>query len=44
MGALAANEYLKGRAKEPQRPWEKGPFTRQQSGKFTGNIDIKFQE
>ena len=44
VGALAANEYLKGRAKEPQRPWEKGPFTRQQSGKFTGNIDIKFQE
>lgn len=44
VGALAANEYMKGRAKEPQRPWEKGPFTRQQTGKFTGNIDIKFQE
>ena len=41
--SLAANEYLRGRAKNPSKPALKGTFSKiQANGRFSGTIDILF--
>ena len=43
--ALATNEYLRGRAKNPSRPVSKGTFSKnQQNGRYSGSIEILFGE
>lgn len=43
VGALAGSEYLRGRAKNPDRPVSKGTFSKnQQTGRYSGSIDVLF--
>jgi len=43
--ALAANEYLRGRAKNAARPVSKGTFSKnQQSGRYSGSIEVLFED
>ena len=43
--AMAANEYLRGRAKSPTRPVSKGTFSKnQQTGRYSGTLEVVFGE
>ena len=43
VGALAGSEYLRGRAKNSDRPVSKGTFSKnQQTGRYSGTIDVLF--